>query len=199
MRMVTFCILLLMCFSAMPALAQHEQDTLLMVRLKEVQIKDTRDWGNDTLRYRFNQTRYYVQTILPYLEGATQLFNELNATINSSDMSKKEKKRLIAEKEDEARTRFEDKVRSLNETQGVLLVKLIARQTGANIYSMLGEFRNPLTAIRWQAWSRLHGFNINKHYNPPEELLLEQVMLSLDYPLPDFYEHKETATALKNN
>ena len=188
-----------MCFSAMPALAQHEQDTLLMVRLKEVQIKDTRDWGNDTLRYRFNQTRYYVQTILPYLEGATQLFNELNATINSSDMSKKEKKRLIAEKEDEARTRFEDKVRSLNETQGVLLVKLIARQTGANIYSMLSEFRNPLTAIRWQAWSRLHGFNINKHYDPTEELLLEQVMLSLDYPLPDFYEHKETATALKNN
>jgi hypothetical protein len=182
----------------MPTLAQQQKDTLLMVRLHEVQIKDTRDWGNDTLRYHFNQTRYYVQTIVPYLEGAIQLFNELNTAISDPEMSKKQKRKLIAAKEDEARSRFEDKVKSLNETQGVLLVKLIARQSGVNIYSMLGEFRNPVTAIKWQAWSRLHGFNINKRYDPAEEALLEQVMLSLDYPLPDFYEHKETVTARKN-
>ncbi|HTM66789.1 MAG TPA: DUF4294 domain-containing protein, partial [Flavipsychrobacter sp.] len=94
------------------------------------------------------------------------------------------------------RVQFEDKVKTLNETQGVLLIKLIARQTGVNIYSILQEFKNPLTAIKWQAWARMNGFNLNKKYNPKEEVLLEQVMLSLGYDLPDFYEHKETATAL---
>ena len=69
-------------------LAQQKVDTLLMVRLKEVQIKDTRNWGNDTLRYRFNQTRYYVQTILPYLDAATHVFHELDTKIKEQGSKK---------------------------------------------------------------------------------------------------------------
>jgi hypothetical protein len=176
-------------------LAAQEVDTVLMVRLKEVRVTDSRKWKNDTARYHFNQTRYYVETILPYLNAATKVFKEIDQTV-SSDIGRKERKRLVSAKEDELRVQFEDKVKALNETQGVLLIKLIARQTGVNIYSILQEFKNPLTAIKWQAWARMNGFNLNKRYDPKEEVLLEQVMLSLGYDLPDFYEHKETATAL---
>jgi len=191
--LLTFLIIVFILPASMQA--QPPQDTLMQVRLKEVQITDTRIWSNDTLRYHFNQTRYYVQTILPYVEHATAAFNEINNELNNSSLSRKERKRRINAKEDMIRSKFEEQVKALNETQGVLLVKLIARQTGVNIYSILSEFKNPLTAVKWQAWARLNGFNLNKRYNPDEELLLEQVMLSLDYPLPPFYEHKETATA----
>ena len=166
-----------------------------MVRLKEVQVTDSRKWKNDTARYRFNQMRYYVETILPYLNAATKVFKEIDEAV-SSDVSRNERKRLVGAKEDELRVQFEDKVKALNETQGVLLIKLIGRQTGVNIYSILQEFKNPLTAIKWQAWARMNGFNLNKKYDPKDEVLREQVMLSLGYDLPDFYEHKETATAL---
>jgi hypothetical protein len=176
-------------------LSAQEVDTVLMVRLKEVQVTDSRKWKNDTARYRFNQMRYYVETILPYLNAATKVFKEIDEAV-SSDVSRKERKRLVGAKEDELRVQFEDKVKALNETQGVLLIKLIGRQTGVNIYSILQEFKNPLTAIKWQAWARMNGFNLNKKYDPKDEVLLEQVMLSLGYDLPDFYEHKETATAL---
>jgi hypothetical protein len=194
MRKVLPIILLLSGLSSSRLLAQ-EADTVLMIKLKEVQVTDTRKWQNDTARYHFNQTRYYVETILPYLNAATKVFEDIDQAV-SSDASRKEKKRLVGAKEDELRVQFEDKVKTLNETQGVLLIKLIARQTGVNIYSILQEFKNPLTAIKWQAWARMNGFNLNKKYNPKEEVLLEQVMLSLGYDLPDFYEHKETATAL---
>lgn len=176
-------------------LSAQEVDTVLMVRLKEVQVTDSRKWKNDTARYRFNQMRYNVETILPYLNAATKVFKEIDEAV-SSDVSRKERKRLVGAKEDELRVQFEDKVKALNETQGVLLIKLIGRQTGVNIYSILQEFKNPLTAIKWQAWARMNGFNLNKKYDPKDEVLLEQVMLSLGYDLPDFYEHKETATAL---
>jgi hypothetical protein len=176
-------------------LSAQEVDTVLMVRLKEVQVTDSRKWKNDTARYRFNQMRHYVETILPYLNAATKVFKEIDEAV-SSDVSRKERKRLVGAKEDELRVQFEDKVKALNETQGVLLIKLIGRQTGVNIYSILQEFKNPLTAIKWQAWARMNGFNLNKKYDPKDEVLLEQVMLSLGYDLPDFYEHKETATAL---
>jgi hypothetical protein len=166
MRKVLPIILLLSGLSSSRLLAQ-EADTVLMVKLKEVQVTDTRKWQNDTARYRFNQTRYYVETILPYLNAATKVFEDVDQAI-SSDASRKEKKRLVGAKEDELRVQFEDKVKTLNETQGVLLIKLIARQTGVNIYSILQEFKNPLTAIKWQAWARMNGFNLNKKYNPKE-------------------------------
>ena len=183
--------ILLLLFSTMSideTFAQTRGDTLWTLKLKEVEIKDTRKWANDTQHYYFNQTKYYVQTILPYLDAATKLFNEMNSTIANEDLRKKERRRYINIKEDQIRMEFEDKIKSLNETQGLLLVKLIARQTGVNIYSMLNEFKSPFYAIKWLTWAKFNGFNLNRKYNPTNEPLLEDVMISLGYPLPFFYE-----------
>ena len=84
------------------------------------------------------------------------------------------------------RAQFENKVKALNTTQGALLMKLIARQTGVNVYHILSEFKNPVTAIKWQAWARVNGANINRKYRPEEEPMLEQIMEELGYPLPSF-------------
>jgi hypothetical protein len=174
---------------------ENEKDTVLLVRLNEVEVKDIGKWKNDTLRYQFNQTRYYVQTILPYLTATTRLFGELNEKIMDEGIHGRDKRKYIASKEKELKREFEDKVKSLNTTQGVLLMKLIGRQTGANIYSMLNEFKNPLTAMKWLLWAKLNGFDLNKRYRPEDEELLEAVMFSLDYPLPDFYTSGATAVS----
>jgi hypothetical protein len=131
--------------------------------------------------------KYYVTTILPYLNSATRLFSEMDAKVKDPNVSRKERKQYVKAKENELRTKFEDEVSKLNTTQGILLIKLIARQTGVNIYDMLDEFKNPLTAIKWQTWARLNGHNLNKTYNPLDEPMLEHVMESLNYPLPSFY------------
>ncbi|MBS1782557.1 MAG: DUF4294 domain-containing protein [Bacteroidetes bacterium] len=170
-----------------------QNDTMLNVRLKEIQVTDHHVWANDTVRYQFNQTKYNVQTILPYLNAATTSFNAINTKINAQNLSRRERKSFVHGEEDMLRTQFEDKIKALNETQGVLLIKLISRQTGLNIYNILSEFKNPLTAIKWQAWARFHGFNINKIYDPADEPLLESVMFSLGYDLPDFYTNNTVA------
>ncbi|HRO43801.1 MAG TPA: DUF4294 domain-containing protein [Flavipsychrobacter sp.] len=197
MRKYLLLLLLVFALFATHRVSAQQTDTFMMVRLKEVEVKGARKWMNDTARYRFNQMRFNVQTILPYMEAATKTFSEVNAKIHQEAIGKKERKDFIHSKENELRTDFEDRVKALNETQGVLLIKLIARQTGANIYSILKEFKNPLTAIKWQAWAKLNGFNLNKKYNPNDEPLLEQVMLNLGYELPPFYDTEETATAMK--
>ena len=68
-----------------------------------------------------------------------------------------------------------------------MLVKLIARQTEMNIYKTLKEFKNPLTAVKWQAWARLNGMNLDRIYNPGDEPDLELIMDELGYPLPAGY------------
>ena len=165
--------------------AQTTVDTVYNVQLKEVRV--TAKWLNDTDRYRYNQMKYYVTTILPYLKAATKLFIDINTKIEEPGITKKERKRFINDKEDEMRDQFEDKVKDLNVTQGVLLVKLIARQTDVNIYDILAEFKNPFVAIKWQAWARVHGMNLNRKYVPEEEKDLENIMDELGYPLPGGY------------
>jgi len=183
-KMLVPCLIIVMTGFAATAQTAAE-DTLYGGQLKEVKVMAK--YKNDTDRYHYNQTKYYVTTILPYLNAATQLFTDVNARIEDEHMGRKERRQYINSKEDEMRERFEDKVKSLNTTQGVLLVKLIARQTDMNIYKILKEFKNPLTAIKWQAWARLNGMNLDRKYIPDDEPMLENIMDELGYPLPHSY------------
>lgn len=151
------------------------------------EAKVTAPWGNDTDRYRYNQMKFYVTTILPYLDAATKLFVEVNMKVHEPGISKKARKEYISTREEEMRSAFEEKVKKLNVTQGTLLVKLIARQTELNIYNILQEFKNPLTAIKWQGWARMNGLNLDRKYHPEEEKDLENIMGELGYPLPAGY------------
>lgn len=165
----------------------QNRDTMLLVNLPNVNINTQRNWSNDTIRYQYNQMKYYVTTILPYLNAASSIMEELNQKEQNPNISKRERKAFVNTKEDEIRRRFENEISALNETQGVLLVKLIARQSGANIYSKMETYKNALYAMRWQTWARFHGFNLNKKYDPFEEPMLEHIMQSLGYPLPAKY------------
>ena len=141
--------------------------------------------------------RYYVKSILPYLNAATKLFSEIDARMKDPDMNRRERHLFIKAKEDDMRTQFEDKVKALNTTQGILLIKLIARQTGVNIYKMLEDFKNPFEAIKWQTWAKINGHNLNQKYDPAQEPDLEHIMRGLGYPLPPFYSTGETASFVK--
>ena len=160
-------------------------DTLYTGELKEVYVQAR--WKNDTERYKYNQMKFYVKTILPYLNASVQLFKDINAKSSDENASRKDKRNYINAKEDEMRSQFEDKIKLLNVTQGVLLVKLIVRQTDLNIYKGLREFKNPLVAIKWQSWALVNGMNLDRKYHPEDEPDLENIMYELGYPLPASY------------
>jgi hypothetical protein len=195
-------LLLFTTFTAVQSYAQDNtmkhNDTTVVFKLPQVNVTEGRKWDNDETRYKYNQMKHYVESILPYLNEATVLFKELDAKIKDPNISKRERKAFVNSKEDVLRDKFEGEVKKLNETQGVLLVKLIARETGVNIYSMLNEFKNPLTAVKWQTWAKFNGFNLNRRYVPHEEPMLEHIMESLNYPLPALYGEQEHI-ALKNS
>ncbi len=172
-----------------PANAQTIADTAYTIKLKEVDITADRNWTDDNARYRYNQMRFYVTTILPYLDAATKMFTEINTKLADPNLSRKDRKQYIDSREEEMRTKFEDKVAALNITQGILLTRLISRQTGVNVYQMALEMKNPFKAIKWQTWARLNGLNLNQKYNPANEPDLEHIMEGLGYPLPSFYNY----------
>lgn len=180
--------LILLCvMGAMAAKAQTNQevDTIYVAQLKEVNIRGR--WMNDADRYRYNQMKHYVKLILPYLDASTRLFNDLNAHASDPKLSHRERRQYINSKEDEMRDQFEDRIKNLNVTQGVLLVKLISRQTNLNLYEGIKEFKNQIVAAKWQLWAQVNGMNLNKQYKPEDEPDLENIMYELGYPLPQSY------------
>ncbi len=184
MKRILFALLFLLPFTAgAQDTSRYMNDSAFM--LPEARV--TAQWLNDTDRYRYNQMKFYVTTILPYLDASTQLFKDVNEKVNEKGLSRKERRKYVNSREDEMRTKFEDKIKQLNVTQGTLLVKLICRQTELNMYKILQEFKNPLTAVKWQTWARLNGLNLDRRYNPKEEKDLENIMEELGYPLPGSY------------
>lgn len=173
----------------------EQQDTLWHVQMEPVQIKGERVWENDTVRYHYNQTKYYITTILPYLKEAITMHEDMQQWLATEKRSRKEKKEFIELKEEQFRTKFDAEIKGLNETQGTLLVKLIARQTGENIYALLKDYKSIFSATKWLAWAKFHGFNLNRKYNPDKEPMLENIMESLDYPLPAHYYDTEMLTS----
>lgn len=149
------------------------------IQLNEAVIVSTRLFANDTARYQYNQMKHYVKMILPYVDIAVKMFEDID--IATKEMSKKNRRKYIRTKEKEIKLNFEDKLASLNVTQGRLLVKLINRQLDVNCYSIVKELKNPITAAYYQSVARLNGINLNEHYKPEENKDLELVMRNLGY------------------
>lgn len=149
------------------------------VQLNEAVILDTRHFANDTARYRYNQLKHYVKIVMPYVNAAVSLFREIDGV--TDDLNRKARRKYIKTREAEIKEKFEDKLSSLNITQGRLLVKLINRQLQRNCYTIVKELKNPVTAAYYQSWAKLNGINLNANYDPEEETDLEQIMRSLGY------------------
>lgn len=165
----------------------QEVDTVYRMRLNNQDVSSTRTWQNDTLQYRYNQMKYYVTTILPYLNEAVVQFNEIDRKLNDDGLRGTARKTYLREKERYIRERFEAQIRSLNTTQGVLLIKLSARQTGLNLYDQIAAVKGGFDAMKWNGWAKFHGFNLNRRYRPEDEPDLERIMRNLGYPLPASY------------
>jgi hypothetical protein len=113
------------------------------------------------------------------VNASVKLFNEIN--METADMSKRNKRKYIKTREKEIKANFEDKLSTLNITQGRLLVKLVNRQLKINCYTIVKELKNPVTAAYYQTWARLNGIHLNEDYNAENNRDIERVMRSLGY------------------
>lgn len=160
-------------------LAQNQDAPVYSATLRDVVITDTRRFKNDTDLYRYNQLKYYISTVLPYANEAIRLFYTLQT--ESKGLSKSERKSFIREHEKVIKENFEDHLKSLNITQGRILVKLINRQLKTPCYDIVKELKNPVSAAYYQSWGKLNGINLNKPYRKEEEPDMEQILRQMGY------------------
>jgi len=184
--------LLIILPSSLYAQKKKTKDTLTKKQPVAPPVVITPPYGNlDTINYKYTQARYYVKSILPFLKDEVDLFNSINTHMHDPSISAHDRKIFMHDTEPLFKARFEDQMKSMSEVEAIILVKVIARQTGLNIYEQIVDFKGKMAALKWQTWARLHSFQMNTFYHPDDEAQLEQIMIRFGYTLPQFYELRQ--------
>ena len=142
-----------------------DNDTLIIMSLPEycVNARLPRQ-----LRAKFrahSKLVYHVKKVYPYAHLAGIKLNEYEQILKAAQ-SDKERRQLMKQAEDELKAEFEGDLKKLTFKQGIILIKLVDRETGNTSYELVQELRGNFTAFFWQTFARLFGYNLKVKYDP---------------------------------
>ena len=155
-------------------------DTLPILELPEVRVYERRDFEYLYLKRRYRRLIRNVKRAYPYAQIAGVRLKELDDHLLTLK-SEKEQREYINQAEKEIMQEFENEVRKLTVTQGIILVKLIDRETGRTSYQVIKELKGGITAFFWQGIARIFGNNLKTEYDPVnDDRILEDIVLGIE-------------------
>ncbi|MEA3461219.1 MAG: DUF4294 domain-containing protein [Bacteroidota bacterium] len=155
-------------------------DTLPIVELPEVRIYEQRDFEYLYLKRRYRRMIRNIKKAYPYAQVAGIRLKEMDDHLHTLE-SEKERKEYINQAEKEIMKQFEKEVKRLTVTQGIILVKLIDRETGRTSYQVIKELKGGFTAFFWQGIARIFGNNLKTEYDPlDKDRIMEDIVLGIE-------------------
>lgn len=154
-------------------------DTFPVCTLHEVVVVSKRTFASQADQHRFNQLRRNILVVYPYAKEAAALFREINSDLARMD-KKKDRRKYLKQKERELDAMYSYTLRNMTVTQGDLLVKLIARETGMSVFTLIEELKNPLSAFYWDKATTFFGYSLKQQYDPQEHRDIELIVRSLE-------------------
>ena len=77
--------------------------------------------------------------------------------------------------------RYGDELKKMTVSQGLILIKLIDRETGSTSYELVQELRGRFTAFIFQGLARLFHLNLKASYNDDgEDQRIEDIVLLIE-------------------
>ena len=155
-------------------------DTVLMQNLPQVLIKDKRTFKSKKQAARYNRLVKNVKKVYPYSLVAAALLKEYSDTL-AQIKTPKDRKKLMKQAEQELWARYGDELKELTMSQGLILIKLIDRQTGHTSYELVSDLRGGFTAFFLQSLARLFQLNLKQQYNTSgEDQKIEDIVLLIE-------------------
>lgn len=131
--------------------------------------------------YRYHKRLIYnVKKVMPYAKIAADRLKIVDQEMALLE-TERERKQYYISKEKELRQEFEKDMVKLTFSQGLLLMKLIDRETGRTTYYILKEYRSTINAVFWQSFAKIFGYNLKQAYDPVKDNDIEMVIKMLGY------------------
>ena len=116
---------------------------------------------------RFWKDYKRVERVYPLARKAQYVMYELQE--RSKGLSSGDQKRLMKNAEEQIKEYITPKIKEMSTRDGILLVKLLDRQTQKNGYTLVKDFRNGIIAWGYHKVGLIFGQNIKDRWDPRGE------------------------------
>jgi len=151
-----------------------------MVKATHSAIDIEANSGNRHKKSQYDKLQKKVIKVYPYAKAAADVMDMYNALcLQITD--KDEQERLLDQAEDEMKKQFENDLRNMTVSEGVILIKLIDRETGDCSYRLVQELKGKFSAFMWQSVARVFGHNLKDDYEADgEDVWIENIVLQIE-------------------
>lgn len=137
-------------------------------------IKQRREQKRQDEEYQ--RLRYNIYVVYPYAVAASFILHDVDSVL-ASLYSKEAKQQYKRRKEEELNKKFKDELKNLSISQGQILVKLIARETGKPCFEIVKQMKGGFNAAIWQTVAVLFSNNLKNNYDPTgDDAAMEQIV-----------------------
>jgi hypothetical protein len=155
-------------------------DTVPVVNLDLVSISSPREFKNERQRRRWNVLIKRVNKVYPYAKAAGDLMHEYEDELAKLE-TKKDRKEYLKLAEADLKAQFEGDITDMTISEGIILIKLIDRETGDCSYELISELRGSFSAFMWQSLARLFGHNLKSEYDGEgDDAAIEEIVSEIE-------------------
>ncbi len=155
-------------------------DTIPLFDLKLVPIYGPVEFKSEREERKYGRLKRYVVKVYPYAEVAGEMLRYFDDTLRSFK-TEYARKRYLKKVENQLKEEFEGELKKLTIKQGIILVKLIDRETGNTSYELIKQLRGSFSAFLWQSLARLFGSNLKLEYDPQgDDWMIEDIVLRIE-------------------
>lgn len=140
-------------------------DTLLTVNLPEVDIDLMQRYNQIVETRSGRRLAANVKKVYPYTIIARNMLREYDSLLTKQS-SASARRELMRQAEEELTERYTEELKNLNFTQGLILIRLIDRETGDSSYELVQQLRGKFRAFFYQGFARLWGYNLKSEFDP---------------------------------
>jgi len=156
-------------------------DTIPYFKLREVQVYAS---GMLLTQKEIKNNQKLIRNVklmLPYAKEGKRRLDQLEVELAA--MPKKQRKAAIKQAEEELLRDYKAEISNYTFSQGLVLIKLIDRETSRTAYNIVGELRGKLRAGLYQAMAKLFGYNLKTTFDPkndPKDNLIDRIVISIE-------------------
>ncbi len=157
----------------------HNGDTIPVFHMPTVHIVGD---GNlsPKFKWEYDKLKRRVVKVYPYAKTAANLLDQYDEDLAALD-KKKDKRKYIKTAEKKLKEEFKGVLKDMTRSEGMILIKLIDRETQHSSYDLLKELRGGSSAFMWQGVARLFGSNLKAKYDPlDEDYLMESIVRKIE-------------------
>ena len=142
-----------------------DNDTMPCATFRSIIIIGQRVGASKRELNKYDKLVRNIIKVYPYARLAAKKLKEYDDLL-AKIPDTKEQKRIMKLAEKEIRKDFQKEIEDLTFSQGIILLKLVDRETSKTTYQIVDELRGSLRAFFYQAIAKLFKYDLKEKYDP---------------------------------